>query len=51
MVQTALFERIGTMKKVLVLIAIAFAIAAGATAFTIVNPNQAFACDDDHRGS
>ena len=39
------------MKKVLVLIAIAFAIAAGATAFTIVNPNQAFACDEDHQGS
>jgi hypothetical protein len=39
------------MKKVLVLIAIVFAIAAGATAFTIVNPNQAFACDDDHQGS
>ncbi len=39
------------MKKVLVLIAIAFAIAAGASAFTIVNPNQAFACDDDHQGS
>ena len=39
------------MKKVLVLIAIAFAIAAGVTAFTIVNSNQAFACDDDHRGS
>ncbi len=39
------------MEKVLVLIAIVFAIAAGTTAFTIVNPNQAFACDDDHRGS
>jgi hypothetical protein len=39
------------MKKALVLIAIAFAIAAGATAITIVNPNQAFACDDDHQGS
>jgi hypothetical protein len=30
------------MEKVLVLIAIVFAIAAGATAFTIVNPNQAY---------
>jgi hypothetical protein len=39
------------MKKVLVLVAIAFAIAAGATAFTIVSPDQAFACDDDHQGS
>ena len=39
------------MKKILVLIAIAFAIAAGATAFTIVDLDQAFACDDDHRGS
>ena len=39
------------MKKILALIAIAFAIAAGATAFTIVNLDQAFACDDDHRGS
>jgi len=39
------------MKKVLVLIAIAFVIAAGATAITIVNPIQAFACDDDHQGS
>jgi len=39
------------MKKVLVLIAIVFAIATGAIAFTVVNPNQAFACDDDHRGS
>jgi hypothetical protein len=39
------------MKKVLVLIAIAFAIATGAAAFTIVNPSQAFACDDDHQGS
>ena len=27
------------------------AIAAGAAAFTIVNPYQAFACDDDHQGS
>jgi hypothetical protein len=39
------------MKKVLVFIAIAFAITAGATAFTIVNSDQAFACDDDHQGS
>jgi uncharacterized protein YxeA len=39
------------MKKILALIAIAFAIAAGATAFTIINLDQAFACDDDHRGS
>ena len=39
------------MKKILVLVAIAFTIAAGATAFTIANPNQAFACDDDHQGS
>jgi hypothetical protein len=39
------------MKKILVLIAIGFAIAIGAAAFTIVNPNHAFACDDDHQGS
>jgi uncharacterized protein YxeA len=39
------------MKKILALIAIAFAIAAGATAFMIINLDQAFACDDDHRGS
>jgi len=39
------------MRKVLVLIAIAFAIATGAATLTIVNPSQAFACDDDHQGS
>ena len=39
------------MRKVLLLIAIAFAITPGAAAFTIVNPYQAFACDDDHQGS
>jgi hypothetical protein len=39
------------MRKVLALIAIAFTIATGAAAVTIVNPSQAFACDDDHQGS
>jgi hypothetical protein len=39
------------MKKALALIAIAFALVVGVTAVATVSPQQAFACDPDHRGS
>jgi hypothetical protein len=39
------------MRKVIGLIVITFALVAGATAFVSATPQQAFACDGDHRGS
>jgi hypothetical protein len=39
------------MKKVLGFIVIAFALVAGTAAVMTINPQQAFACDGDHRGS
>jgi len=39
------------MKKVLALVAIAFALVTGTVAVVAVSSQQAFACDADHRGS
>jgi hypothetical protein len=39
------------MKRVLALVAIAFALVAGTAAVVTVSPQQAFACDDDHHGA
>jgi hypothetical protein len=39
------------MKRVLALVAIAFALIVGTTAVVTIGPQQAFACDGDHRGS
>jgi hypothetical protein len=39
------------MKRLLALVAITFALVAGAVAVVTISPQQAFACNDDHRGS
>jgi hypothetical protein len=39
------------MRKVLGFIVIALALVAGTAAAVTVSPQQAFACDGDHRGS
>ena len=39
------------MKRLLALVAITFALVAGTVAVATVGSQQAFACNDDHRGS
>jgi hypothetical protein len=39
------------MKRLLALVAVTFALVAGTLAVVTINPQQAFACNDDHRGS
>jgi hypothetical protein len=39
------------MRKLLGLLMVVFALVAGTAAFVSVSPQQAFACDGDHRGS
>ncbi len=46
----ATFERIAFMKRLLALVAIAFALVVGTVAVVTVSPQQAFACDGDHKG-
>ena len=39
------------MKKVLALVAIAFALVAGTAAVVTISSQQAFACEGDHHGA
>jgi hypothetical protein len=43
-------KEISPMKKAIALVAIAFALVVGATVVVTVSPQQAFACDGNHRG-
>jgi hypothetical protein len=47
----ARFGEDASMKRLLALVAITFALVAGTVAVVTISPQQAFACDGDHRGS
>jgi len=44
------FERIDLMRRILALVAVTVALVIGTAVVVTVSPQQAFACDQDHKG-